>query len=157
MQISGLDNAVARLELDAYNGGVAGNSPNILLRTAHGSAGTPTSMLQGDILGGIVVRAYGASGYSAANRATMIWSAAENWGSGSTGVSGTGEGVQMSISTTALGTTTMGARIQIGPLGGIVIGAPAGGTGPMVGDMGPGTINIATGGLYVNGVAVTVP
>jgi hypothetical protein len=156
MQISGLDNAVARLEIDAYNGGVAGNSPSVLLRTARGTnAPTPafSPMLQGDFLGGIAVRGYGASGYSASNRATINWLASENWGSGSTGVSGTGEGIQMSISTTALGTTTLTARIQVGPLGGIVIGTPAGGTGPMTGDMGPGTINISTGGLYVNGVA----
>jgi hypothetical protein len=157
LQISGADGVVARLEIDAYNGGVAGNSSNILLRTARGTnSPTPafSPMLQGDLLGGIVVRAYGAAGYSAANRATLIWSASENWGTGSTGVSGTGEGVQMSLSTTALGTTTLTARLQIGPLGGIVIGNPAGGTN---GDMGAGTINISTGGLYVNGVAVTVP
>jgi hypothetical protein len=145
LQLSGTDGAVTRLEVDAYNNGVFGASANITLRAAHGTAATPTSLLNGDIIGGVVWRGYNTTipGYSAGNRATFFAFASENWGAAPAG-----EGTQLQFATTATGSTTLTTRLTIAQ--GLIVGAPSGGTG---GNMGQGTLNAQ--GLFVNGVAVT--
>ncbi|HEY1430752.1 MAG TPA: hypothetical protein VGF39_03870 [Stellaceae bacterium] len=153
MQISGLDATVPRLEMDAYSGASAGNSPSILMRTSLGTAGTPTALTQGALMGGIAWRGYNGAGYSAGNRATINCLAAEAWNN-TTPV----ESTQLTFNTTTHGGTTLNQRLALGE--GMVVGAPTGGTLPMTGDMGAGTINLAGTGtagapvLALNGAPI---
>jgi len=107
-------------------------------------AAGPTAPLNGESFGAL--QWFGWNGAAYAAGAAIAAVAGENWGAANNGMA-------VRFSTTANGATGVGLRLTIGPLGGVYIGAPAGGTG---GDMGPGTLNVQ-GPLYVNGVAVTVP
>jgi hypothetical protein len=149
MQISGADNTVARLEIDAYANSQTGYAAGVAMRTTRGSAGSPNvPLVAGDQLGAITFRGYGSAGYSAANRAAMNCLAAESWAT--VGV----ESTQIIFNTTAHGGTNTGQRLAIAE--GVVVGGATGGTLPVPGDMGPGTINVpATGGYYVNGAPLS--
>jgi hypothetical protein len=140
LQLSGADGTITRLEVDSYNGGNAGNSSNITLRSTRGTAAAPAALQTNDVIGGMVFRGWNGTGYSAANRATVNCVAAENWGT----VAPAGEGTRLLIGTTAVGATILTTRLTIGP--GLQVGAPTSG------DMGAGTINAQA--VYVQGVAV---
>jgi hypothetical protein len=141
-QVVAIAGAVTRSVLDAYGANLA-----LVMRRAQG---TPTGLLptaNNNNLGQVQFYGHDGTAFSLNPSAWVRADAADNF---TTLV----QGATLTLGTTVAGAAgTPIARLTIGPLGGIVIGTPAGGTGPMTGDMGPGTINIQTGGLYVNGVA----
>jgi hypothetical protein len=139
VHLIGADNSPARIEIDGFGGGV-GQTGQIQFRRAAGIAAAPEPVGAGLNLG--VIQWWGCTAPYLETGASIHVMAAETW-------SAVGQGTTMELRTKALGGVgpqTL-ARLTIGPLGGIVIGTPPGGTN---GDMGPGTINCQA--LYVNGV-----
>ena len=91
------------------------NTVNVIGRRANGTLASPTS-LNGNTIFTIGARGYGATGYSAANRAQIAMAAAEAW-------TDTAQGAQLTFSTTANGGTTLSTRMTIDNAGNVGIGA----------------------------------
>lgn len=87
---------ITRYSSDNVSGGFIG-------RKARGTAGTPSAVLSGDTLALIGARGYGATGFSATNKANVSLVAAENW-------SDTAQGTYISFNSTTPGGTT---RIEV--------------------------------------------
>jgi hypothetical protein len=143
--VTQVDGIVNRFLMDAYGTGAV---PNITFRFARGTAAASTAAQNGDPLGIVAAFGYGATGYSSGGRAQVRFGAIENW-------TDTAQGTSVQFLTTTAGTTTILARAQVNR-GLMVLDAsgnpPTGGT---AGDMGSGTINVASG-FYVNGVNIGV-
>jgi hypothetical protein len=128
--------------------GVTNYPPYLYLSYSHGTATAPSPIVNGDSLGNIWF-----SGQFDATPGHTAWGpieinavATQNW-------SAAGQGANLQFSATANGIGNPGtgptAAVVMTLQRGVVVGNPTNG------DMGPGTINCT--GLYVNGVAVTVP
>jgi hypothetical protein len=148
VQMAGTDGQVSRLLIDGFMNAIAGAAANITLRTTRGSNGSPNIALQsGDILGGLTYRGHGPSAYSTANSAAVNVVAAENWTD-----TPLAQGTSLLVSTTTPGTATLVQRLNVTQ--GLQVNSSTGAP-PTNGDMGPGTINVAGAGYYVNGSLVT--
>jgi hypothetical protein len=91
LQLVGPTGLGARLEMDGYAG-----SPQFNTRRANGTAAAPTAVKAGDGLAVFSGRGYGATGWSASNRAVVSMLAAENW-------TDTAQGSEIQFQTTPLG------------------------------------------------------
>ena len=100
---------------DVYSGaGVLGALP-VVHRAARGTAGAPSAVQTDDILGGLAVRAYGATKFSG-GRGQVMFKAAENWTDGA-------NGTYLSFSTEPLGaSTTAVERMRITADGDVGVG-----------------------------------
>jgi hypothetical protein len=144
VRAAGVDTQNARVEIDCFSTGTA-NSPQLSLRRSSGTAAAQLPPFLNAILGYINFAGYTVTpGYQ--QSAGIIARAAELWNDNA-------QGSQLEFSTTTLNTqvgATNPTRMTIGQ--GVVVGGATGGATTIVGDMGPGTVNVpATGGYYVNG------
>jgi hypothetical protein len=136
-QITGPDTTQTGMEINTF-----GAIPVYNLIRYDGTNGSRTAVISGDMLGSYQFLAYdgsgiGTGGYIAA-RATQNWT-------------GGAHGTKTCIGSTPTGSISAADSLCQQPSGGITIGSPSGGTG---GDMGAGTINVATN-IYKNGVATS--
>jgi len=101
LHIGGVDAANSRLTLDAFGG-----IPNITSRRSNGTAAAPTAVLSSEtlfVLGGF---GYGATGYSAAARATITYVTTEAW-------TDTAQGTRINFATTTNGAAGVGSRWSV--------------------------------------------
>jgi hypothetical protein len=134
--IAGQDGAQALAVVDAY-----GSLPSLLLRRAQGTAAVPAAVASGSNLGAINAAGFGVSTY--ATSAQFAFGTLETQ-------SETARGTQITSATAAIGSTTVLTRTAVRQ--GLLVfdgsgTVPSGGTN---GDMGAGTVNVASG-YYVNG------
>lgn len=108
LSVSNADNNVTALEIDCFSG-TAGNTPRISFRRSAGTAGTPTAVSTGYMLGNIIFVGRKATGYSAAQSAIRCY-AAENW---TDSVCGT----YITFLNTPTGSSTPGEVLRINPDG----------------------------------------
>jgi hypothetical protein len=97
-------------------GTVLGALP-VVFRAARGTSGAPAAVQTDDILGGLAVRAYGATAFSA-GRGQVMFKAAENW-------TDTAQGTYLQLTTTPTGGTGWVERMRIDPAGNVGIGTTA--------------------------------
>jgi hypothetical protein len=116
LQLSGADNTVSRFLVDGYGGG--GVSPTIHMRASRGTAAAPSALQANDVLGYLLWNGYGATGYSAGNRALITALAAQNW-------TDTAQGAFLSFNTTLNGTATSVETMRIADSGYVGIGTTA--------------------------------
>ncbi len=90
-------------------------SPGLLFRKARGAASAPSGVLNGDYLGNFGVRAYGTTGFSVTQRATIGMRATEDWTDTTTGTT-------ITLETTANGTQSRTERMRIDHNGNVGIG-----------------------------------
>jgi hypothetical protein len=83
-------------------------------RAARGTPGAPSALQTNDILGGLAVRGYMATGFSA-GVGQMMFRAAEPW-------TDTANGTYLQLTTTPTGTTQWVERVRITPSGSVGIG-----------------------------------
>ena len=86
----------------------------VVFRAARGTPAGPSAVQSNDILGGLAVRAYGATAFST-GRGQVMFKAAENW-------TDTAQGTYLQFTTTPTGTSTWVERMRIDPAGNIGIG-----------------------------------
>jgi hypothetical protein len=149
MRAVGVDTSNVRMEIECFSAN-GGHAPQLSLRRSGGALGaTGTGQLppfNNAILGYINFAGYTVgSGYM--QSAGIIARAIEP----APGWSNTAQGSQLELSTTTLNTVAGAVnttRMVVGQ--GIVVGPATGGATTIVGDMGPGTINVSQG-VYVNG------
>jgi hypothetical protein len=143
LRVVGANASAPRINLDAF-----GSNLSLSFSRAQNTAASPTAVVNtggSNNLGQLLWYGYTGSAYSTGYVAGLAVTAYDNF-------SASTQGTSMFLSTVASGGVGPAAvRLTIGGLGGVFVGAPSGGTG---GDMGPGTLNAATG-LYINGVAVS--
>lgn len=96
LQLVGLDGTQPLLEIDGYCG--TSTAAKFGARTARGSQASPSALLSGDEIGGMVCFGYGATGFSASNQGGFQVNAAENW-------SDTAQGTTVNIVATPTGGT----------------------------------------------------
>jgi hypothetical protein len=135
--LAGLDAAQPAALLDGYGG----PPPVMVLRRSLGTAAAPTAVSSGANLAIVAVQGRGATSYFTG--AQIVTASLEAW-------TDTAQGSRLVFQTAPLGGT--GAQTRGWFAQGAVVAdgtgnPPTGGTG---GDMGPGTINVASG-YYVNG------
>ncbi len=109
----------------------------VVYRAARGTPTAPSAVQTGDILGGLAVRGFGASVFSAGGRGQVAFLAAENW-------TDTAQGTTLVIKTNPTGTA--GApleRLRVTPAGNVGIGTTTPGQLLSV----AGTIESTTGGV----------
>ena len=97
--------------IDVYSGSnvsILGTLP-VVHRAARGTVASPSNVQNNDILGGLAVRGYGATGFSQ-GRGQVMFRAAENW-------TDTANGTFLQLTTTATGTNTFVERMRIAPNG----------------------------------------
>ena len=88
----------------------------VVYRAARGTPSAPTAVQANDILGGLAVRGYGATGFSS-GRGQVMFKAAENW-------TDNAQGTYLQFTTTPTGGTGWLERIRITPDGNVGIGTP---------------------------------
>jgi hypothetical protein len=103
------DGNSTRLVFDSF-----GVGSNITMRTAYGTAASPTAVIAGAILGAITFWGRGATGYSGA-RASMAGYASEAW-------TDAAQGAYIAFVTTTSGTLTTTERMRIDASGNVGIG-----------------------------------
>jgi hypothetical protein len=86
----------------------------MVFRAARGTPLSPTAVQANDVLGGLAVRGYGATGFGQ-GRGQVMYRAAENW-------TDTAQGTYLQFTTTPLGTGAWTERMRIAPNGFIGIG-----------------------------------
>jgi hypothetical protein len=87
----------------------------VVFRAARGTAASPTAVQLGDILGGLAVRGYGATGFST-GRGQVMFKAAENW-------TDAAQGTYLVFATEPLGAAAAASeRMRIDPAGRVGIG-----------------------------------
>ncbi len=109
----------------------------VVYRAARGTPTAPSAVQAGDILGGLAVRGFGASAFSAGGRGQVAFLAAENW-------TDTGQGTALVIKTNPTGAA--GApleRLRVTPAGNVGIGTTTPGQLLSV----AGTIESTSGGF----------
>jgi hypothetical protein len=89
----------------------------VVYRAARGTPASPSAVQTDDILGGLAVRGYGATGFSA-GQGQVMFKAAENW-------TNTAHGTYLSMTTTPVGAPNWVERMRISPNGFVGIGTPA--------------------------------
>jgi trimeric autotransporter adhesin len=97
---------------DVYNNSL-GALP-LVFRAARGSQAAPTAVQTNDILGGLAVRGYGATGFSE-GKGQVMFRAAEPWTDTSTGT-------YLQFTTTPIGSSNWVERIRVAPNGNVGIG-----------------------------------
>ena len=125
--------------IDVYNDSL-GALP-LIFRTARGTPQAPTAVQTGDILGGLAVRAYGATGFST-GRGQVMFKAAEHW-------TDAAQGTYLVLATEPLGAATAAVeRMRIDAAGNVGIGTTTpsrrlhvGGDATVTGDLAVGTVN----------------
>jgi len=118
---------------DVYNNAL-GALP-VVYRAARGTPGAPTAVQTDDILGGLAVRGYGATGFSG-GQGQMMFRAAEPW-------TDAAHGTYLQLTTTPLGSATWVERMRITPEGNVGLGT----TTPAQKLSVAGTIESTTGGF----------
>jgi hypothetical protein len=88
----------------------------VVYRAARGTPFAPSAVQANDILGGLAVRGYGTSTFSA-GRGQVMFKAAENW-------TDAANGTYLQFTTTPLGSGTWLERMRIDPAGRVGIGTP---------------------------------
>jgi trimeric autotransporter adhesin len=86
----------------------------VVFRAARGTKAAPTAVQTDDILGGLAVRGYGATGFSE-GKGQVMFRAAEPW-------TDTATGTYLQLTTTPIGSTNWLERIRIAPNGNVGIG-----------------------------------
>ncbi len=86
----------------------------LVFRTARGTPEAPAAVQTGDILGGVAVRGYGATGF-AGGKGQVMFRAAENWTDSATGT-------YLQFTTTPIGSSAFAERMRIAPSGNVGIG-----------------------------------
>jgi hypothetical protein len=86
----------------------------VVYRAARGTPAAPSAVQTGDILGGLAVRGYGATGFSA-GRGQVMFRAAETW-------TDAAQGTFLQFTTTPVGTGAWAERMRITPEGRVGIG-----------------------------------
>jgi hypothetical protein len=89
----------------------------VVYRAARGTPSVPSAVQTNDILGGLAVRGYGATTWSA-GRGQVMYKAAENW-------TDEAQGTYLQFTTTPIGTGTWAERMRIAPDGNVGIGIQA--------------------------------
>jgi trimeric autotransporter adhesin len=118
---------------DVYNNAL-GALP-VVYRAARGTPFAPSAVQTDDILGGLAVRGYGTSTFSA-GRGQVMFKAAENW-------TDEANGTYLQLTTTPLGSGNWAERMRIDPAGNVGIGT----TTPAQKLSVAGTIESTTGGF----------
>ena len=127
---------------DVYSNALA--ALPVVYRAARGTPAAPTAVQANDILGGLAVRGYGATGWSP-GRGQAMYKAAENW-------TDRAQGTYLQFTTTPLGTGAWAERMRIAPDGKVGIGTPTPAQMLSV----AGTIESTTGGfLFPDGTTQT--
>ena len=101
--------------IDCYTSGATPNS-QVVLRGARGTVAAPTAVQNGDTLGTLGARGYGATGFATGARGRIAFATAENW-------TDTAQGTYISFATTATGTTTLTEALRIDPSGNLLVAA----------------------------------
>jgi hypothetical protein len=101
LQVTGAPGAGARAEFNTFGG----NSV-LVGRQANGTPAAPTATKNGDVFITLGGRGYGATGYSAGNRATLLLTATENW-------TDAAQGANLILQTTTNGSITPTNRWQV--------------------------------------------
>ena len=107
----------------------------VVYRAARGTPAAPTAVQANDILGGLAVRGYGATAWSA-GRGQVMFKAAENW-------TDAAQGTYLQFTTTPIGSGRWAERMRIAPDGNVGIGTPTPAQMLSV----AGTIESTTGGF----------
>jgi hypothetical protein len=118
---------------DVYNNSL-GALP-VVYRAARGTPAAPTAVGTDDILGGLAVRGYGATGFTA-GRGQVMFKAAENW-------TDTANGTYLQFTTTPAGSANFSERMRISSAGNVGIGT----TTPAQLLSVAGTVESTTGGF----------
>jgi hypothetical protein len=127
---------------DVYNNAL-GALP-VVYRAARGTPSAPAAVQTNDILGGLAVRGYGTSTFSA-GRGQVMFKAAENW-------TDEANGTYLQFTTTPLGSGAWAERIRVTPDGNVGIGTPTPAEKLSV----TGTIESSAGGFkYPDGTTQT--
>jgi hypothetical protein len=87
----------------------------VVYRAARGTPASPGAVQANDILGGLAVRGYGATGFTQ-GRGQVMFKAAENW-------TDAANGTYLQFTTTPIGSTVWVERMRISPNGYVGIGA----------------------------------
>lgn len=88
---------------------------HLALRSANGTAGSPTALTNGDVTGQLTFQGYTGSAFTTSHQTGIIGYAAENW-------SGTNQGDILTFRTTPTGSTTSAERMRIDSSGNVGIG-----------------------------------
>ncbi|HEY6508357.1 MAG TPA: tail fiber domain-containing protein, partial [Vicinamibacterales bacterium] len=112
--------------LTRYGGISSSGEPNLMLRTARGTAAAPTAIQDGDELGGYGMTGYGATGFGEFG-AGMAAFAAENW-------TDTAQGAVLAFGTTPLGSNEAQITMVTLPSGNTGIGLPTASGIPVISD-----------------------
>jgi len=86
----------------------------VVYRAARGTPASPLAVQTDDILGGLAVRGYGATRFSA-GQGQVMFKAAENW-------TDAAHGTYLSMTTTPLGSASWVERLRIDPAGRVIVG-----------------------------------
>ncbi len=141
---------------DVYNDAL-GALP-VVFRAARGTPAVPAAVQTNDILGGLAVRGYGATGFTG-GKGQVMFRAAENW-------TDTANGTYLQFTTTPSGSSTFAERMRIDPSGRVLIGTAfssdarlrvvTSSGGPLVGILGESYVGGGEGvrGFAENGVGV---
>jgi hypothetical protein len=107
----------------------------VVFRAARGTPAAPTAVQTDDILGGLAVRGYGTSTFSA-GQGQVMFKAAENW-------TNAAHGTYLQFTTTPVGGSAWAERMRIDPAGNVGIGTPTPAQKLSV----AGTVESTTGGF----------
>jgi len=118
LYIVGANAANTRITQDAYGTGAYGA---YTVRSARGTAASPTASQSGDFLAQFTARGYGATGFATASTGYLAITAAENF-------TDTAQGTYASIFTTATGGNSATEAFRFGPAGQLGIGGATYGT-----------------------------
>ena len=88
---------------------------HLALRSANGTAASPTALTNGDVTGQLTFQGYTGSAFTTSHQTGIIGYAAENW-------SGTNQGDILTFRTTPAGSTTSAERMRIDNAGNVGIG-----------------------------------
>jgi hypothetical protein len=106
---------VARQTFDSF--GISGAGSVFEVRSAEGTAASPTASLSGDILGQYIFDGYGTTNFGGSGRAKILAIADQNW-------SDTAQGTNLTFQTTADNTTTTSEAMRITSTGKVGIATP---------------------------------
>jgi hypothetical protein len=142
VQVTGATGAGTRVELNGF-----GSPPQLNGRHANGTVLAPTFSKLGDnllVLGG---RGNGLTGYATGNRASVVFSATEDW-------TDAAQGTNITFQTTSNGTAAVVARWQVAESGHFI---PIAGAAYDIGSAAVPVRNIYTGGVTSTGTVVINP
>jgi hypothetical protein len=114
------------VHLTRYGGSSSSGEPNMILRTARGTAAAPTAIQEGDELGGYGMTGYGDTDFGEGNAGIAAF-AAENW-------TDTAQGTFLALWNTPLGTIDAQPTLITAPNGNTGIGLPVVSEFPIIAD-----------------------